>query len=766
MSSNTLIWYPVLLKMMNKFFNILYVLLFLFFSINASSKNIILKEINRLSFDDINSLTSFDLNSKNISKNDLNIIVKELISNELITNISTTFDNDNFYLIISEALFINKIFINNNLKIKDNDIYDSISIKSKNFINNDSISNDIDIIKYLYSSIGYTDIIVSHYLELYSDNSYNLIFDIKENSKKSLNKITFHGNNFFITKYLKSIIQSKEKKFFSFFSKINYLNQNVISNDLALLKNLYSDYGFLNININYEINEVRGNYILDFYIEESSQFTIENIDYSITDNINNILNSEEILLINNNLINSNYSLANINQIIDKLNNSLIDNNLPNYSFDYSYVLTSNNGVDLKIFSSQIDPIIINKINFFGNAITKDTTLRKQIYVNPGDIFNKRNASKSKNNLEKNSYIENANFSLSAIDNNSSDLNITLIEKKKTGNFFLGAGYDSLDGASTSVGLSDDNFYGTGNKIDSNLTVSSNKILFSIDYNKFYFLDYNLDNSYKLYNTQDDLSKTHGYKTTSYGLGFNVKLPYKYNVNIDEYFNIGATYDITDVYSIKTTASTSVFQNKGETSNFILKSGYVNDSRNDNFNPTDGHMNSLSLSVSPSIISDDDYFKVIATNNYFYPILRNTGNLFLLSKIGFASGLDKKLKTKDSFSLGGRDFKGFRHSGIGPRDNNLSYLGGSNLYVITAGYSSPVIFDNSDSLVLKYFATIGSLSNSGYKSTFDSDKPRASVGMSLDVVTPVGPLSMSLANVLSKETYDKEESFNVSIGTSF
>lgn len=178
------------------------------------------------------------------------------------------------------------------------------------------------------------------------------------------------------------------------------------------------------------------------------------------------------------------------------------------------------------------------------------------------------------------------------------------------------------------------------------------------------------------------------------------------------------------------------------------------------------MNSLSLSVSPSIISDDDYFKVIATNNYFYPILRNTGNLFLLSKIGFASGLDKKLKTKDSFSLGGRDFKGFRHSGIGPRDNNLSYLGGSNLYVITAGYSSPVIFDNSDSLVLKYFATIGSLSNSGYKSTFDSDKPRASVGMSLDVVTPVGPLSMSLANVLSKETYDKEESFNVSIGTSF
>lgn len=735
-------------------------------SVEVSSKNIILKNNDRLSFDDINSLTSYDLGLNDHNESDLNIIVKELISNDLIVDISTTFDNENFYLLISEAFFINEIYINNNFKIDDDDIFDNISTNSKNFIDNESINNDIEVIKSLYSSIGYSDIVVSHYLELYSDNSYNLIFDINENTKKSLKKITFHGNIFFITKFLKSIIQSKEKKYFSFFSNTSYVNKNIILNDSNILKNLYSDYGFLNTNINFEINEDNKDYTLDFYIEEGIQSAIQTINYEIDDSLNSILDKNYMSTINNDFINTNFSSLKLNKLIDSLNTSLFDNNLSNYSFDYSYNLISDNKVDLNIYSLKIDPLVINKINFYGNAITKDTTLRRQIYVNPGDIFNKRNIDKSKKNLVKNSYIQSADISLVSIDDNTADIDINIIEKIKTGNLFIGAGYDSNEGASTSVGISDDNFYGTGNKIDSKITVSSDKLLFTVDYSKFYLFDYNLDNSYNIYNTQDDLSSTHGYKKNSYGLGFNVKLPYKYNVNIEEYFSLGATYDTTDVYGVKSTAASSVSQNKGETRNIILKTAYVNDSRNEAFNPTDGHLNTVTVSVSPSVISDDDYVKVIATNNYYYPILRNTGNIFILSKIGIASGLDKKLKTKDSFVLGGRDFKGFTYSGIGPRDSDLSYLGGSSLYVITAGYSSPVIFDNSDSLVLKYFATIGSLSNSEYKSTFDSDKPRASVGISLDVITPVGPLSMSLANVLSKETYDKEESFNVSIGTSF
>ena len=232
---------------------------------------------------------------------------------------------------------------------------------------------------------------------------------------------------------------------------------------MNILKILYSDYGFLNAQFNYEINEVRNNFILDFYIDEGNKFLINNVIYSIDESLNSILNKKEINNINKKLINSNYSSKNINDLIINLNDLLIDNNLSNYSLDFSYNIISDNTVNVDIYSTKVKPIIINKINFYGNAITKDKTLRRQIFIKPGDIYNIRKANKSKNNLQKNSYIDKVDISLTSKTDNSSDVDITLKEKIKTGNLFIGAGYDSDFGASTSVGLSDDNFYGTGNK---------------------------------------------------------------------------------------------------------------------------------------------------------------------------------------------------------------------------------------------------------------------------------------------------------------
>jgi len=73
------------------------------------------------------------------------------------------------------------------------------------------------------------------------------------------------------------------------------------------------------------------------------------------------------------------------------------------------------------------------------------------------------------------------------DDNSTDLNFTLTEKIKSGNFKLGAGYSSQGGISTSIGLSDSNFYGTGNKLNADIALSDKSVLFDLSYNKFIFM---------------------------------------------------------------------------------------------------------------------------------------------------------------------------------------------------------------------------------------------------------------------------------------
>ena len=49
---------------------------------------------------------------------------------------------------------------------------------------------------------------------------------------------------------------------------------------------------------------------------------------------------------------------------------------------------------------------------------------------------------------------------------------------------------------------------------------------------------------------------------------------------------------------------------------------------------------------------------------------------------------------------------------------------------------------------------------------DSNVLRSSAGVSLDVGTPIGPLSFSLSSALSKASTDKTESFRFNLGTTF
>ena len=49
---------------------------------------------------------------------------------------------------------------------------------------------------------------------------------------------------------------------------------------------------------------------------------------------------------------------------------------------------------------------------------------------------------------------------------------------------------------------------------------------------------------------------------------------------------------------------------------------------------------------------------------------------------------------------------------------------------------------------------------------DKSTLRSSTGVALNLMTPIGPLSFSFANVLSKASSDKTETFRFNLGTQF
>ena len=743
---------------------LIYVLILLFFSNILSSKTLLLENNNRLTFDDIDNLTSFDLTSSIISENNLNLIIKDLVSSDLINDVEFTSDSNYFFLKIFESLFISNIYINGNVKLTNSDIIQNLTIKNNSFLDESKIIFNSNVIQNLYSSIGQENIIIDYYLEEFNKNSYNLIYEVKENSENYVSNIHINGNTFISSRFIKSSISIKEKKIFSPLSVSNFINENKINNSLSKIQKIYIDHGYFDFSINYEIKKHKNKVSLFLFINEGFRYKIDDIKFLSDNEIVKSLFSKNNERINKSLKNKFYDDNFISTTSDKFNKELSLSNNPNLVVDHSYSL-NNNSVVLNFFVVEQIPLTIKKLSFYGNSVTKDSTLRKQVFIKPGEIYNKRLTIKSLNNLMRKPYIDNAIVSNEKNTDNSVDVKINITEKIKSGNFKLGAGYSAQGGAASSVSLSDSNFYGTGNKIKADLSLASESIFYDLSYNRFYIGNYNIDNTMRIFNSSEDLVESYGYKRKSSGLDFTLKIPYKFDVGNDKYFLMSTGYEMNDIYSLSSLASSSVTQNSGKSNNIFFHTSYVSNTTNDNFNPTSGVLHKTTLNFVPTGISDDDYVKISSINNFYFNNKLNDNSFFILSKIGLASGLSSKIKTKDSFSLGG-DFKGFQFSGIGPRDSSLNYLGGTKMYQLTLGYSTPFLFDNSDTFIFKYFGTVGSIFDSEFASTYNSNAPRVAIGASFDVMTPIGPLSFSLASPISKNDNDKTQSYDFSIGSTF
>ena len=185
------------------------------------SKSLIITGNDRLSNDDIQTLTSIDIFSENLNDDSLNTILKDLYKSELIDSINFT-EKDGFYKInISETKVINEIYFNGNLRVKDELLKSSLNTQPGNIFQKSLINNDIKNLKLIYASKGFNNTTINVSTEHFSQNKINVIFQVTERNVTKLKRLIFKGNNSFSYDQLSSRIKVKPKGIISFISTPN-----------------------------------------------------------------------------------------------------------------------------------------------------------------------------------------------------------------------------------------------------------------------------------------------------------------------------------------------------------------------------------------------------------------------------------------------------------------------------------------------------------------------------------------------------------------
>ena len=743
--------------MMKKNFRFYLLIVFIFLSKTLFAKNILFEGLEKLSINDIQTLTNIDLFKNNYNENEIDIITKDLFSSDLISDIKLSESQDSYIFEIFEFVLINQIYINGNINISDDIIINNISSKSNSFLLDDHVEKDIILIRNIYSNKGYNNTTVSVTSEKFSKDKINLIFSINESYPSKVKKISILGNNFFSDKYLLKKINSKNVSDFNFFSSGSNLNRDIFNFDRNILIKEYENKGFFNSRIQYELIKTDSSYSLIFYIEEGNRTKINEISYQFPKN----LSINELNHISNNFKKSfkHFDIDKINDHLQQLNDILISNDYLDLSFEANLEETDNIS-NLIIYTSKFNPIYVNKIQILGNEITKDETIRSKVSFESGDVIHPSQLEIARNNISNLDYIISSDISVVKNNKNDTDVIIDINENKKTGNFGFAGSYSGDTGFGLGFFLEDKNILGTGNKIDSSFNFNSEKTLFNIKYTTYPYLNNSIYNSYNIFNEEIDLTDSFGFKSTQTGFSFDQGFAYSDKIDI----GWGIEYNYRKNYS-STSSSNAVNDNIGNFNSLGLKFNISYDSTNDLLYPTNGNNNNLSLFVSNADNASNSFYRFNFNNDNYYRISTENNFLFLINRAGTAQPFEGKLKTINAFSLGGLNFKGFDYRGIGPTSSSI-YLGGNNYFTSTIGYGGSFLFDDTDDFKYKIFSTFGSLWGSDYTQNSNDYEIRSSVGISFDILTRLAPLSFSYAVPLQKESEDKVREFNFILGTSF
>ena len=739
-----------------------FIILLLLFFITTSNADIINKiEINgnnRVSDESIKMFSDIR-EQQDVSADDINKVLKNLYDTNFFETVSVKIENNILKINVKENPIVQSIFYQG---IKAKKIKEAITtnnkLKEKSSFNEIILNKDKENILNNLKKLGYYFATIDINIQNLNDNKLNIIYEIDIGEKAKIGKISFIGDKIFKDKKLSNIILSEEYKFWKFISGKKYLNQELINFDKRLLKNYYLNKGYYNIDINssfaklIDINEFE----LIFNIDAGKKIYFGDITLGLPVEFDKE-NYSKLFKFFEELKGEPYSLFQVENILEKIEVVTINEQNESVKSKFQETIVDNK-INLNFQIDETEKIFVEKINIFGNNITRESVIRNQFLVDEGDQFNEILFSKTLSKLKSLNFFKSVKSEI--IEGKEEGLNIInlTVEEKATGEIMAGAG-TGTSGGSLSFGVKENNYLGKGIKVNSGFTVTEETLK-----GNFFVKNPNYNNTDKslYFNAQameiDRLSTT-GYKSNKQGLSIGSEFEY-----LDD-LSLGISFDnFYERISVDSNASARQKSQKGNYWDTFVNFDFSFDKRNYVYDPTDGFLSRYSIGLP--LISETNTL----TNTYNYKVFtelyeNNVSTAsFLLKTANSITGDDIKLSER--LYVPSSNLRGFENGKVGPKDGS-DFIGGNFVSSINFTTTLPQVFEQLQTVDIGLFFDAASVWGVDYDSSIsDNSKIRSSIGIGLDWKSTIGPMSFSLAQPLTKDSNDIEENFRFNIGTSF
>jgi len=438
-----------------------------------------------------------------------------------------------------------------------------------------------------------------------------------------------------------------------------------------------------------------------------------------------------------------------------------------------------------------EKVYVRRINIYGNDGTLDKVYRREMRLMEGSILASNLLERSKTRIQRLPFVEVVDIEMTPVPGaeNQVDLNVK-VEEKLAGSFNIGAGFSQTQGLIFNVGLTQENLFGTGNRLSLNVNTDRANTIYSAAYtDPYYTLDgisRTISVSFRDRNAAEE--QVNNFQTNSGDLSIS------YGVPLSEFNTIRFGYGLSHIKIIPSSINPSravtefLATNDGQTiyNSISLSTSFSHDTRNRTVFATRGSQHTVGINLTAPG-SDLEYYKVSYTTNTFISVTSAT-TLLLRSNLAYGNGYGKTegLPFFERYFAGGiRTVRGYDSNSLGPRDLQLdpvtgklvrtgAVIGGNMRLTAGADYIFPIPFLEKppSSVRLSAFLDIGNVflddvaTFDSEKVGFQSDQLRSSIGISLVWISPIGPLRFSYAETINDKPDDDLRAFQFSIGSSF
>ena len=411
-------------------------------------------------------------------------------------------------------------------------------------------------------------------------------------------------------------------------------------------------------------------------------------------------------------------------------------------------------------------VYVRRINVSGNTKTRDEVIRREFRQFESAWYDGQRIKLSRDRVDRLGYFSEVDIETQEVPGTADQVDLTInVKEKPTGSLMVGANFSSADKLSLSGSIKQDNVFGSGNYLGVELNTSKSSrtlVLSSVDP---YFTRDGISRSLDVYYRTNKPVNSQGESYELVTPGASVRFGVPFSDYDTVFFGIGA--ERTTMRSA--TALPEAFYRYRATygrssTSYPLTLGWQRDGRDSALVPNEGRYQRVNIEWAA--FGDTRYLR----NNYqiqqYFPLSKKL-TLGLNAELGYAKGLGgRDYPVFKSFYGGGLGtVRAFDQNSLGPVDVTGAYLGGTQRVNLNGELYFPFPGVGNDR-TLRIFGYFDAGNVWGEDETPTLASFRASAGLGLSWISPVGPLKLSWGQPVRKFPQDRIQRFQFQIGTAF